>query len=340
MGSTAELYSLTGRIRSKRSRRETAIRPGSSITLEQMRIFSIVSELENMTLAARALGLTQSGVSGAISSLEERCGLSLFDRVGRSIRLTDAGRVFATETSSVLARVSAAEQALEEFKQIKRGTLQILASHTVANYWLPIRLVEYRRRHPKVKVLTKIDNTASVVRGVLDGAAPIGFIEGEACEPALQQNIVGIDDLVIVVGPQHPWAKKASLNSGDLSKGRWVLREQGSGTRSALEDALENFGIKADQLNVVLEIPSNHAICTAVEEGLGATALSSLVVKERVAAGRLIALPLKLPKRTFKMLVHRERKLSCLASSFADVAGSSVPALSFKSASRLASCAG
>lgn len=307
-------------LRKLRTRTETYRTANAGITLEQIRIFVVVCERENMTLAAKELGLTQSGVSGAVSSLEERCGVALFDRVGRSIRLTDAGHVFFAEAQGILERVDAAEQALDEFKQVKRGTLQIMASNTVGSHWLPGCLIEHRRLYPKVRVQTTISNTANIVHAVLNGTAAIGFVDGDIAEPDLDDRIIAHDDLIVVVGPRHPWATKTSFDPADLLRGRWVLREPGSGTRSAFEAAVQGFGIAPESLNVALEIPSNRAICTAVEAGLGATALSSFVVRDSIAAGRLIAVPLTLPRRAFKMLTHRHRNLGLLASSFVEVA--------------------
>jgi DNA-binding transcriptional LysR family regulator len=309
-------------IRKTKPRSDNHCAANANITLEQLRVFCAVCERENMTVAAKQLGLTQSGVSGAISSLEERCGLPLFDRIGRSIRLSDAGRVFATEAREILARVGAAEQALDEFKQVKRGTLHVLASHTVGTYWLPYGLIEYRRISPRVNIVTRIQNSASVVRALLDGEAPIGFVEAIVTEPDLDQEIVAEDDLVVVVGPQHPWAKMSSFDPKDLIKGRWILREQGSGTRSAFEAALRSFGAAPEALNVALEIPLDQAIRTVVEGGLGAAALSALVVRESIAAGRLAPVAVTLPKRSFRMLSHRDRKLGSLARSFMEIARS------------------
>jgi len=306
--------------RKPRTRSETYRTANAGITLEQIRIFCVVCERENMTLAAKELGLTQSGVSGAVSSLEERCGVALFNRVGRSIRLTEAGHVFLTEAQGILERVDAAEQALDEFKQIKRGTLQIMASNTVGSHWLPGCLIEHRRLYPKVRVQTTISNTANIAHAVLNGTAAIGFVDGDIAEPDLDQRVVAFDDLVVVVGPQHPWASRTSFDPPELLRGRWVLREPGSGTRSAFEAGLQSFGISPGELNIALEIPSNRAICTAVEAGLGTTALSSYVVRDSIAAGRLVPVPMKLPRRAFRMLTHRHRDLGSLANSFAEVA--------------------
>jgi DNA-binding transcriptional LysR family regulator len=114
------------------------------MTLEQLRIFVAVADRQHVTQAARALNLAQSAASHAIAALETRHDTKLFDRVGRRIELTEAGRVFLAEARAVLARAEAAELALSEFGALKRGTLLIQASQTVADYWLPRHLVAFR----------------------------------------------------------------------------------------------------------------------------------------------------------------------------------------------------
>lgn len=277
------------------------------MTLEQLRIFVAVAEREHMTLAAHALNLTQSGVSAAISALETHCSTPLFDRVGRQIRLTEAGRVFLGEARAVLARVESAERALAEVDGLHRGTLQVQASKTVATYWLPQRLAKFRKAYPQIRVQLAMDNTANVAKAVVDGVAEVGFVEGSINEPQLRQHIVGSDELILVVSSKHPWAKRKRVPPQDLPQLEWVLREPGSGTRSVFEAALDNFGVVPSALDVVLELPSNEAIRAAVEAGIGAAAISHVVAKEGLASGKLVRLPLKLPRRSYSMLCHRER---------------------------------
>ena len=107
------------------------------MTLDQLRIFVAVAEREHMTRAAEALNQTQSATSAAIAALEERHNLRLFDRIGRRIVLTDAGRDFLSEARAVLARAAIASQRLDDLAGVKRGKLRLAASQTVANYWLP-----------------------------------------------------------------------------------------------------------------------------------------------------------------------------------------------------------
>ena len=130
------------------------------MTLEQLRIFVAVADRQHVTQAARALNLAQSAASHAIAALETRHDTKLFDRVGRRIELTEAGRVFLAEAHAVLARAAAAELALSEFGALKRGTLLIQASQPVADYWLPRHLVAFRRAYPQISIRLCIGNTA------------------------------------------------------------------------------------------------------------------------------------------------------------------------------------
>jgi DNA-binding transcriptional LysR family regulator len=277
------------------------------MTLEQLRIFVAVAEREHVTRAAEALGLTQSGASAAIAALEARYGTPLFHRIGRRIELTEAGRGFLREARAVLARAAAAELALAELSGLKRGALSLHASQTIASYWLPRHLVRFRRAHPEVTLGVAIGNTAQVAKAVLDGAAELGFVEGAVDEPALAQQTIAEDRLVLVVGRDHPWAREARIEPADLTQTGWVLREPGSGTRSEFETALQGFGISPSRLRVVLELPSNEAVRAAVEAGAGATVISELVVAALLSAGRLHRVALDLPARSFSILRHRER---------------------------------
>src|ERR1700761_6004194 len=149
------------------------------MTLEQLRIFVAVATREHVTRAAADLNLTQSAVSAAISSLETRHDVRLFDRVGRNIVLNQAGELFLQEARAVLARAAAAETALADLGGLKRGRLSVHASQTIASYWLPERLVAFRQAHPGIEVEVEIGNTAEAAKAVIEGAAELGLVEGE-----------------------------------------------------------------------------------------------------------------------------------------------------------------
>jgi DNA-binding transcriptional LysR family regulator len=280
------------------------------MTLEQLRIFIAVAEKQHVTQAARELHLTQSATSAAIAALEARYGIKLFDRVGRGIALTQTGTDFLNEARAVVARAKAAAQVLNDLAGLKRGSLALAASQTVANYWLPPGITAFRKAHPGIDLRVSIANTEQVAHAVHRGDADLGFVEGEVDDPALAIRKIEGDSLAVVVGANHPWTGQTRVTPKQLTKTCWILREPGSGTRSMFEAALKSFDIKLSDLDIRLELPSNEAVRVAVESGDCATAISDLVVAQSLAAGTLHRLKIDLPKRAFYALRHKERYAS------------------------------
>ena len=285
------------------------------MTLEQLRIFVAVADRLHVTRAAEALNMTQSAASAGIAALEARYGLRLFDRVGRGVALSDAGRVFLPEAKAVLARAGAATQALEDLAGLRRGSIAIAASQTVSNYWLPSRLARFAAAHPEIDLRLTTGNTALVAQAVAEGIVELGFVEGEVDLPVLQRTGVGGDRLAIYAAPTHPLAG-ARLTAADLAGGRWVLREPGSGTRSEFEHALGRADLDIAALTVVLELPSNEAVLDAVAHGDLLTAVSELAAQPLVSAGRLVLLEFDLAVRAFELLTHKDRRRSPAAAAF------------------------
>ncbi|WP_395397998.1 LysR substrate-binding domain-containing protein [Novosphingobium sp. BL-8A] len=292
------------------------------MTLEQLRIFIAVAEREHVTAAAKALHITQSAASAAIAALEERHAVKLFDRVGRGIALTEAGRLFLAEARGVLARADAAETVLEELSGLRRGRLRLVASQTTAAYWLPPILAEFQARHPALRVELAIGNTDQAAARVREGEADLGIVEGRIDDPVLAQWPVGEDRLVLVGAT--PFAE-GRIDARWLRRARWIMREPGSGTRSSLDAHLREHGVDPAALDVALVLPSNESVRTAVEAGAGVAALSSLVVAPALAAGTLHAAPLEFGPRAFHGLRHRERYRSRAADALLQVIAASRP---------------
>jgi len=286
------------------------------VTLEQLRVFVCVAECEHMTRAAETLNLTQSATSAAIAALEERHGVKLFDRIGRRIALTGAGRAFLGEARAVLARAATAEQTLADLAGLKTGALAIAASQTVGSYWLPRRIAAFHARYPGVAVALRIGNTDAVAALTRAGEVDLGFVEGEVDDPALAATPVDEDELLIVAAGGARAALEG-LDAERLAAATWVAREKGSGTRAAFESALAAFGVDAARRRIALELPSNEAICAAVAAGAGLAVMSRLVVDASIKAGDLAAAPLALPCRRFLLLRHRQRYESQAARAFA-----------------------
>lgn len=281
------------------------------MTFEQLAIFVAVAEREHLTRAAQAIGLTPSAVSAAIKNLEAFYGVELFHRVGRRIELTAVGRVFLGEARTTLARVRAAELMLSELGGLQRGHLSLYASQTISSYWLPPVMMRFHEAYPGIELTLTIGNTRTVADAVMEGQAELGLVEGEVDAPALSSVVVARDALSVVVSPDHPWADGRPLTAEQLATDSlWVMREQGSGTRSAFETAMLGFGISPQSLRIALTFPSNEAVLSAVRAGTCAAAISSAAAGLYLQQGVLVKAAFDLPARSFRLLRHKERHAS------------------------------
>ncbi|MGB6539039.1 MAG: LysR substrate-binding domain-containing protein [Xanthobacteraceae bacterium] len=277
------------------------------MTLDQLRIFIAVAERGHMTRAAEALGMSQSAASAAVAALESAYQIKLFDRIGRGIELTDAGRIFLREAGAVIDRAIMARSVLQDLAGYSAGPVAIAASQTIATYWLPRRLATFHAANPRVRLNVVIGNTQDVESAVVDGEVNVGLVEGPTQHPALVRQQIDRDDLVLVVAAGAPALPTNSSGRLDLRAITWVIREAGSGTRRGLEDMAAREGLSFDELNISLVLPSNEAVREAVEAGAGATVISRHVVASSIAAGTLAAIPVELPLREYALIRHRER---------------------------------
>lgn len=274
------------------------------MTLEQLKIFLAVAEAQHVTRASRTLNLTQSAVSASIAALQSRYNVSLFVRVGRRIELTEAGRHFVAEARAVLVRAETAALVLEDFAREPHGRLRIFASQTVASYWLPARLITLRNTHPGIKANLTVGNTAQVADSVKEGAADLGLIEGEISEPQLHQEVVAHDELVMVTAPDHQWRGRRRVSPSQFRRHAWIMREPGSGTRSAFLHFLEESGHLLSDLTVAMELPSNEAILAAVAASDCVSILSRRAAEFAAASGRICLVQIGRAERPFSVLTR------------------------------------
>ena len=277
------------------------------MTLDQLRVFVEVAERGHVTRAAEALHISQSAASAAIAALEEHYQIKLFDRVGRGIQLSEAGRIFVREARAVLERASMAQSVLQDLAGSPAGPIALAASQTIATYWLPHRLATFHLANPCMRLNVAIRNTHEVESAVADGEVSIGLVEGPTQHPVVSRIRIDHDQMVLVVAAGGAAPAENPGGKVDLRALNWVIREPGSGTRRALEDLVAREGLSLEDLNIFLELPGNEAVRAAVEAGAGATIISRHVVASAIAAGRLKEIPIDLPQREYALLRHRDR---------------------------------
>ncbi len=300
--------------------------------IDQLKIFLAVAEHLHFTRAAEALYLTQPAVSAAIQGLETQYGVKLFHRIGRRIEMTAAGKVLEAEAQKVLDQVAWTERVLRELNDLQRGELNLGSSLTIGNYWLPEKLSEFKRKYRGISVNCTLANTEEICEGTATGLFDLGLVEGEVksqLKGSLEEEIVGGDRLVIVVGQSHPWFEREKIYLTELSQTAWVMREPGSGTQQRFEEALHNWGIVPSDLNTILVLTSGEMVKAVVESGGGVAAISELMVAKELQLETLRSLsvvddrecsysPLEIA-RPFLKLKHKQRFQTRICRAFEEI---------------------
>ncbi len=186
----------------------------------------------------------------------------------------------------MLARAEAAELVLADLSGMRRGTLALYASQTIASDWLPRHLVAFRRTYPEIALRLAVGNTTDAADAVRAGQAELGFVEGALDDPTLASTTIARDQLVLVVAPNHHFAGRPPSHP-KTSPGRLGAARGWIGNPLGLRGGAHEAGLAPAQLRVTLELPSNEAVRAAVEAGGGATVLSETVVAAAIRAGTL-----------------------------------------------------
>lgn len=273
------------------------------MTLEHLRIFVAVAQIEHFTRASEQLGTSQSVVSAAIAALEAELNVVLFDRSRRHVELTAAGNALLEEAEDILSRVNAATKRMEDITGMRAGRIAIAASQTVAHYWLPRLLGPFHATYPGLQIDVIDGNSTDVERRVLQRQVDFGIIEQDAVSDDLQSDAIHNDRLVLVVGPKHPWFTRSRVEWSELAETSWIMREPGSGTRALFESALVDHDINPSSLDVALVFRSGEAIVNAVVSGRAAAVVSELVVVHAAQAGVVKILDTVAISRAFNSLI-------------------------------------
>jgi len=255
-------------------------------TLRQLDTFLEVARNLSVSRAADVLHVSQPAVSMQMQQLEAALGLPLYEQAGRKIRLTDAGADVALFASAAAAQLKQLEDAMAQRRGLRRGKVT-LAMVSTAKYFVPMLLVKFRKRFPDIDVALHIDNrehimqllTRNEIDLVIMGRAPENI---DCVATAFATNPLGV-----ISSPEHPLSRRRAAPLASLHDQDFVVRENGSGTRHAMERLFAEHGVVP---RIVMEMPSNETIKQAVMAGMGLSFLSLRTIRHELASGHLVLL--------------------------------------------------
>lgn len=260
------------------------------VTLHQLRTFRAVAEQLSFSAAAHELSISQPSVSYQVKELEAVLGLPLIDRLGKRVRLTEAGEVLYEYARRTLTLLDEATLVMEQMRGIERGTLRVGASTTVGIYVIPLALGAYKKLHPNLALSLEIGARETLQERVKRGVLDLAVLSLPIADPDLESTSFMDDELVMVVPAGHPLAGRSNLTLRDFTGESFLMREPGSGTRIAVQMASRAAGVS---LQVGMELGSNGAIKHAVEAGLGVAVLSSHAIELERRGGGLVVVDIE-----------------------------------------------
>jgi DNA-binding transcriptional LysR family regulator len=263
-----------------------------SLNLHLLRLFATVARHQSFSRAAEALHLSQPAVSKGVRDFEAQVGSRLLERGAGGVSLTEAGSLLMRHAQSLFAAERAAEEELAALRGLRRGTLAIGASTTVATYQLPPILGLFHKRHPGIELRLTSANTRAVADLLIARELDVALVEGPVEEPGIEVAPWREEEMVLIAAPDHrlaqaaaPLAKKALAQ--ELAQEIVIVREPGSGTRDVALTAFETHRITPRE---ILEVGSTEAIKQIVAGGLGVAIVSAAAAADQIALGKLVTI--------------------------------------------------
>jgi DNA-binding transcriptional LysR family regulator len=285
-------------------------------TMRQLEVFLAVARAGSFRRAAERIHVSQPALSQHVGELERALGARVFDRRGRQVALTEAGRILEDHALRMFAALASAQEAIAEVAGGTRGALVVGASTTPGIYVLPFLIGSFERDQPGISVALRIANSRVIEEHIRANELDLGVVGGHGLKPGEECLAAGIlDELVLIVPPGHPWAKRARCEPSMLTRERLLVREEGSATREVTERALQRADVK---LGPTMVLNHTEAIKQAVMAGLGVAFVSIYAVRGELESGRLASVRLRglKPQRHFHVIHNEARTLTAGARAF------------------------
>jgi DNA-binding transcriptional LysR family regulator len=289
------------------------------LDLHKLEVFYWVAELKSFSEAAQRLSLKQPTVSAHIQELEKALAGKLFYRIPGRVTLTALGLLLVEQAKSLLAFKRETVAKIEQFHGTLSGELWIGGSNIPGEYLLPQKLGRFIKKHPRVKPILRIGDSAGIVDEVLEGKVEIGFVGFKNADARLSFDKIWQDEMVLIVPSEHPWSRRKFVRLTDLRSEHFISRERGSGTLDSFRHLINKGRRSADDLlSVAMELGSTAAVKEALISGFGISILSRVSVTRELSEGLLVAIPIRELRmaRDFYEVCYKGRPLSPVAQVF------------------------
>lgn len=261
------------------------------ISLHELNVFVEAALAQNFSMAARRLYLSQPAVSLHISNLEKQLGLELFHRNGRTIQLSDAGRVLLPMAQDALRQGQHIEETMSGLRGVMIGELGIACSTTAGKYVLPQLVASFRQCYPQVRVTMNLTSRRSAIESLLANRAALAVASSRTSHAELAYEPLTRDNVVLIVAANHPWADGRTVTPDELRAEPFILRESAAATSEVLAEGLAKHGLDIAQLRAVMTLASAEAVEMSVEAGIGIAFVSRLAAARGLALARVVEVP-------------------------------------------------
>ena len=278
------------------------------MNIRKLEIFYRTAKCLNMSQVAKDMYISQPSISQCISEIESEVDAKLFDRIGKKLYLTHEGQIFYEYTRRILNIYEEGINVVRSSKSNK-GKLVIGASTTIGTYIMPYIIHKFNQKEKDIEISMIIDNKQNIEELILNNKVDIGFIEGTVNSKEIILKDIWMDELVFISSVDHEWNGKKYLDIEDLKNNKFIIREDGSGTRERFEDFLENKDIKFDSY---IELSNLEAILNYVKLNIGVSCLPymSVLSEENSKSINVYRLKDHNINRSLYSAIHKDKYIS------------------------------
>lgn len=258
------------------------------LDLYELQVFLIAAELENFSEAARLLNISQPAVSGHIQSLEHQLNTQLFDRIGRHLRLNDAGAALVPSVRGLLNEAQRVEEIVTARHGALVGLIRLGCSTTSGKYVLPGIMHRFFQAHPEVKIYCVVGQRGDALERLETNEVDIALSSLRIPRRTLEYRQFANDEITLIAPPDHPWARTGAIALEDLVEHPIILRESTSGTTVTLNRELAQHDMSVEMLRSNLTLCNTESIVQAVVSGIAPAFVSDVAARAAIAAGQAV----------------------------------------------------